>query len=168
MADRHSDAITGSGGSTGTPTSRTRASATLAGVRRNLFQSSGQQQQHQQHQHQQHQQQHLARVRRPGPSVTNSSETLRVDAATSLDGAGDSSEIVVRDRHGEIELGEPPAPDPEEDEEMAHDDVQERERECWLLRLSDEFQRLTWVSPRGETETGRSRQASPDQQYLHA
>jgi hypothetical protein len=149
MADRHSDAITGSGGSTGTPTSRTRASATLAGVRRNLFQSSSQQQQHQQHQ-----QQHLSRVRRPGPSVANSSETLRADAATSLDGAGDSSEIVVRDRHGEIELGEPPAPDPEEDEEMAHDDVLERERECPLLRLSDEFRRLTGTSPRGETETG--------------
>lgn len=71
---------------------RSRAPAT--GVRRNLFQSQ--------------------LTRRPTPASSNSAETLRLD----VDVLSDTSEIVVRDQHGEIELGDPPTPILEDPDEM--------------------------------------------------
>ena len=86
---------------------RPAANANSAGVRRNLFQS------------------HLTRRPTPGgASASTSAETLRLDA----EGAGsDTSEIVVRDQHGEIELGDPPTPVAEDPEEVPLDDRQESE-----------------------------------------
>ncbi|KAI3325004.1 hypothetical protein HD806DRAFT_463147 [Xylariaceae sp. AK1471] len=100
----------------------TRAATSTTGVRRNLFQS------------------HL--TRRPttttgtgggGDTTTaatssssNSAEMLRLD----IDVLSDSSEIVIRDKNGEFEVGDPPTP-PLDDhsDEAALDDVQENERE---------------------------------------
>lgn len=85
-------------------TARAKAPAP-AGVRRNLFQSQ--------------------LTRRPTPSSSNSAETLRLD----VDVLSDTSEIVVRDQHGEIELGDPPTPILEDPEEVPVDDRQENESE---------------------------------------
>lgn len=76
------------------------------GVRRNLFQSQ--------------------LTRRPTASSSNSAETLRLD----VDVLSDTSEIVVRDKHGEIELGDPPTPVLEDEDEVPIDDRQESESEC--------------------------------------
>ncbi len=80
-----------------------RTRATAAGVRRNLFQGQ--------------------LTRRPTASSSNSTETLRLD----VDVLSDTSEIVVRDKHGEIELGDPPTPVLEDEDEMPLDDRQESE-----------------------------------------
>ncbi|KAI9149230.1 UPF0220 domain protein [Paramyrothecium foliicola] len=74
-----------------------------AGIRRNLFQSQ--------------------LTRRPTASSSNSTETLRLD----VDVLSESSEIVVRDEHGEIELGDPPTPILEDPDEVPADDRQETE-----------------------------------------
>lgn len=87
----------------------TRPKAPPGGVRRNLFQSQ--------------------LTRRPTPSSSNSAETLRLD----VDVLSDTSEIVVRDQHGEIELGDPPTPILEDPDEVPADDRQENEsmwQEC--------------------------------------
>ena len=76
---------------------------TSAGVRRNLFQSQ--------------------LTRRPTASSSNSAETLRVD----VDVLSDTSEIVIRDKDGEIELGDPPTPALEDEDEVPVDDRQESE-----------------------------------------
>jgi hypothetical protein len=90
------------------------------GVRRNLFQSQ--------------------LTRRPTASSSNSSETLRLDVDVLGEPAGPlstppSSEIVVRDQHGEIELGDPPTPILEDPDEVPADERQETERE--RQRLAD-------------------------------
>ncbi|KAI1126376.1 hypothetical protein F5Y10DRAFT_212768 [Nemania abortiva] len=104
------------------------ATSAAAGVRRNLFQS------------QLTRRPTAAETTRPGggggggpvgPAATASSsstsaEALRLDA----DVLSESSEIVVRDKNGEFEVGDPPTPpldDP--DDEAALDDAQENERE---------------------------------------
>lgn len=93
-----------------------RGSATLAGVRRNLFQGPQQQ----------------SKARRPAPvSSQNSAETVRLDA--DVPSLADSSEIVVRDRHGEIEWGEPPSPDLEDQADVPMDNRQEIERTTTCL-----------------------------------
>lgn len=83
---------------------RTRA-ATSAGVRRNLFQGQ--------------------LTRRPTASSSNSAETLRL-ADVDVDVLSDS-EIVVRDKHGEIELGDPPVLMLEDEDEVPVDERHENE-----------------------------------------
>lgn len=75
-----------------------------SGIRRNLFQSR--------------------LTRRPTPTSSNSGESLRLDAEM----MSDSSDIVVRDKNGEFEIGDPPTPPLDEPEDEALDDVQEHER----------------------------------------
>lgn len=121
------------------------AAANTAGVRRNLFQSQ------------------LMSRRHPTPPLNSSNntttgaasaaagggtgtgsmssgsgETLRLDSSVDVlsDDAGSSSEIVVRDRNGEFEVGDPPTPpllldDPDAEEAGggALDDALENERE---------------------------------------
>ncbi|KAI0167114.1 hypothetical protein GGR52DRAFT_575077 [Hypoxylon sp. FL1284] len=90
-------------------TNRT-ARTNTAGVRRNLFQSQ------------------LTRRPTPTNSSSNSSaETLRLADVEVL---SETSEIVLRDKNGEIEVDDPPTPpldDP--DEAAALDEAQENERE---------------------------------------
>lgn len=74
-----------------------RARGTVAGVRPNLFRSQ--------------------LTRRPTASSSNSAETLRLD----VDVLSDTSEIVVRNQQGEIELGDPPTPVLEEQDEQTED-----------------------------------------------
>lgn len=57
-------------------------------------------------------------TRRPTASSTNSTDTVRLDVEV-LSG---SSEIVVRNQQGEIELGDPPTPIMETDEHDDRDD----------------------------------------------
>lgn len=98
MADRTRTTTNG----TGVPRSRNGASS--AGVRRNLFQSQ--------------------LTRRPtAGSTSTSAETLHSD----VDILSDTSEIVVRDKHGEIELGDPPTPIMEDEDELPLDHRQECE-----------------------------------------
>ncbi|KOS18687.1 hypothetical protein ESCO_000410 [Escovopsis weberi] len=67
-------------------------------------------------------------IRRPTASSTNSAETLRLDGDAGS--ASDSSEIVVRDQHGEIEVENPPTPVVDDEDELAAmEDRQELERE---------------------------------------
>ncbi|KAH7166070.1 hypothetical protein EDB81DRAFT_273062 [Dactylonectria macrodidyma] len=84
--------------------SRTR-NGTSASVRRNLFQSQ--------------------LTRRPTASSSTSAETLHLDA----DVLSDTSDIVIRDKHGEIELGDPPTPALEDEDEVPLDHRQESEKE---------------------------------------
>lgn len=79
------------------------------GIRRNLFQN------------------HLARRPTPTTSSSNTSaETLRLGEVEVL---SDTSEIVVRDKNGEFEVGDPPTPPPDDPEDgAALDEAQETER----------------------------------------
>jgi hypothetical protein len=98
MADRPRPTTNGTG------VSRSRNGASSAGVRRNLFQNQ--------------------LTRRPtAGSTSTSAETLHLDA----DVLSDTSEIVVRDKHGEIELGDPPTPMMEDEDELPLDHRQESE-----------------------------------------
>lgn len=56
-------------------------------------------------------------TRRPTATSSNSADTLRLD----VDVLSDSSEIVVRNQQGEIELGDPPSPMPEEQDDKSED-----------------------------------------------
>ncbi|TRX96192.1 hypothetical protein FHL15_002916 [Xylaria flabelliformis] len=114
---------------------QTRTATGTAGVRRNLFQS------------------HLTRrptpteSSRPGSGIggttsaattTNSSSSNSVDMLRfESDAPCESSEIVIRDKNGEFEVGDPPTPplnDP--GEEPALDDAQENEQVLEVLRAS--------------------------------
>ncbi|XEU96427.1 hypothetical protein FSHL1_001712 [Fusarium sambucinum] len=98
MADRSRATTNGNG------VSRTRNGASSAGVRRNLFQSQ--------------------LTRRPtAGSTSTSAETLHLD----VDVLSDTSEIVVRDKNGEIELGNPPTPMMDDEDELPLDNAQECE-----------------------------------------
>ncbi|KAN0102989.1 hypothetical protein V8E51_011302 [Hyaloscypha variabilis] len=74
--------------------------------------------------------QHLSR--RPTTSSTSTSaETLRLD----VDPESDSSDIVIRDKNGEFEIGDPPMQSFDEQEEGGNGDAQEDEKE--RQRLAD-------------------------------
>lgn len=66
-------------------------------------------------------------TRRPTAGSSNSSETVRLDVEV----LSETSEIVVRNQQGEIELGDPPPPMSEEPDEQAedrHESEKERQR----------------------------------------
>lgn len=110
MADRNHTSTNGTAMSNGTSRPgapvNPRGSATLAGVRRNLFQGQGQVQGHVQGQ--------PTRARRPAQAALapsgagDAADTVRPDADVP---SSEATDIVVRDSHGEIEWGEPPSPD---------------------------------------------------------
>jgi hypothetical protein len=80
------------------------SSSRAAGVRRNIFQ------------------QHISR--RPTTSSTSTSaETLRLDLGTE----SETSDIVIRDKNGDYEVGDPPIPLADEQEEPAHQEALEDE-----------------------------------------
>lgn len=107
MADRHaSQARAGA-----PPVSRARSATTAPSVRRNLFQSQ--------------------LTRRPTATSSTSAETLRLDT----DAQSESSDIVIRDKNGEIELGEPPTPPIDDLDELPPDARQDNEKE--RQRLSE-------------------------------
>lgn len=137
MADRNHPSSNGNalnhGAARPGPPINPRGSATLAGVRRNLFQGHGQQ---------------PSRARRPTPAAlapnhssnsissgNSSADTVRPDADVPN---SDATEIVVRDRHGEIEWGEPPSPDLDDQGDLPLENQREEiERMCCgLLSLS--------------------------------
>ena len=90
-----------------------------APARRNLFQSGGGP--------------NARAARRPAAASVNSAETvLDVEHPGS-----DSSEIVVRDRHGEVEIGDPPTPDLDEECEEDEEGKQEMERTSSHLTSHD-------------------------------
>lgn len=101
MADRHASQR----GSSTAGQHRTRSGITASTVRRNLFQGQ--------------------LTRRPTPSSSNSAETLRLDS----DAQSESSEIVIRDKNGEIEFDDPPTPLLDDPDEVALDSRQENEKE---------------------------------------
>lgn len=89
------------------PSKTTRNNTT--GVRRNLFQSQ------------------LTKRPTPTSSSNNSAETLRLAEVEVL---SDTSEIVIRDKNGEFDIGDPPTPTLDDSEEgVGLDDAQESERE---------------------------------------
>lgn len=90
--------------------SRAAAQPAQSAVRRNLFQNGGGP--------------NARAARRPVPVSTDSAETILDDEVPEPD----SSEIVVRDRHGEIEIGDPPTPDLDETGEEDEECKQEMER----------------------------------------
>ncbi|KAG6035346.1 hypothetical protein E4U41_006113 [Claviceps citrina] len=66
-------------------------------------------------------------TRRPTAGSSTSSDTVRLDVEV----LSDTSEIVVRNQQGEIELGDPPTPAYEETDEQAedrHETEKERQR----------------------------------------
>jgi hypothetical protein len=74
------------------------------GVRRNLFH------------------QHLSR--RPTTSSTSTSaETLRLD----VEANSETSDIVIRDKNGDFEVGDPPIPELDEQEDTGNQEAQEDE-----------------------------------------
>lgn len=90
--------------------SRARAPVSSSSVRRNLFQSQ--------------------LTRRPTPTSSGESETLRLDADADVDAPAESSDIVVRDKNGEVELDDPPTPPIDDPDEIALDPRQQSESEC--------------------------------------
>ncbi|KAK0636278.1 hypothetical protein B0T17DRAFT_74908 [Bombardia bombarda] len=117
MADRHGAPGTRHGGGISKPRSNimsTGGGPSASSVRRNLFQSQ--------------------LTRRPtARGSLASNETLRLD--TDMQQQSDplslssSSDIVIRDQNGEIELGDPPTPLLDDPEGLALDTRQENERE---------------------------------------
>lgn len=80
------------------------SSSRPTGVRRNLFH------------------QHLSR--RPTTSSTSTSaETLRLDVEVD----SETSDIVIRDKNGDFEVGDPPIPELDEQEETGNQEAQEDE-----------------------------------------
>jgi hypothetical protein len=80
------------------------SSSRPTGVRRNLFH------------------QHLSR--RPTTSSTSTSaETLRLD----IEADPETSDIVIRDKNGDFEVGDPPIPELDEQEETGNQEAQEDE-----------------------------------------
>jgi hypothetical protein len=78
------------------------SSSRPTGVRRNLFH------------------QHLSR--RPTTSSTSTSaETLRLD----IEADSETSDIVIRDKNGDFEVGDPPIPELDEQEEPGNQGAQE-------------------------------------------
>ena len=128
----------------GSTSARPRGGASLSTVRRNLFQSS----------------QNAKGARRPVPASSSSNEAPHFDA--DIPGS-DSSEIVVRDSHGEIELGDPPTPAIEDQDELLVESRQESERmyrEPGFLRrkiLTTCFREETEASRRGQVLSGYER-----------
>lgn len=118
MAERipPNNAINDSNAAASSTNARPRGGAPLPSVRRNLFQNSHSAQGGQNN---------TRPPRRPVQASSRSSEALRLEA--NFPGP-ESSEIVVRDRHGQIELGEPPSPDLEDLGEQPLDSRQEIER----------------------------------------
>ncbi|KAI0439213.1 hypothetical protein F4803DRAFT_554277 [Xylaria telfairii] len=130
----------------------TRAATSATGVRRNLFQS------------------HLTRrptsteSTRPGvgggggtttsttagttTTTTNSSSSNSIDMLRfETDVLSETSEIVIRDKNGEFEVGDPPTPPlDEQDEEAALDDAQENERERQKLAEVVRHHQMTRLS----------------------
>ncbi|KAI1853744.1 hypothetical protein JX266_001728 [Neoarthrinium moseri] len=88
-----------------TAASSSSSTTAAGGVRRNLFQSQ--------------------LTRRPTPTSSNSAETTRLD----VDVLSETSEIVIRDKNGEFEVGDPPTPPVDDPEVEALDEVLENERE---------------------------------------
>jgi hypothetical protein len=103
---------------------------TAASVRRNLFQSQ------------------LTRRPTTGSASSGSAETLRLEGGVGGAGAGisadgqqqqqqqqqpppppESTDIVVRDKNGEVELGDPPTPPIDDPDELVLDARQENEKE---------------------------------------
>ena len=80
------------------------SSSRTAGVRRNLFQ------------------QHLS-TRPTTSSTSTSAETLRLD----IEAESETSDIVVRDKNGDYEIGNPPMPLLDEQEEPGKQEAQEDE-----------------------------------------
>lgn len=107
MSDRSRAAAATNGN--GVSRTRNGTSSSAASVRRNLFQSQ------------------LTRRPTAGSSSTTSAETLHLD----VDVLSDTTEIVVRDKHGEIELGDPPTPMLEDDDDVPLDHRQETESMHW-------------------------------------
>lgn len=110
----------------GPATTRTRAgvaSASLPTARRNHFQSSSASSSSSSGSRNQN----AGRgARRPAPgSSLATADSLHLDVDVP---SPDSSEIVVRDSRGEIELGDPPTPDLEDRAELPLDSQQEIER----------------------------------------
>ncbi|KAK9420307.1 hypothetical protein SUNI508_06576 [Seiridium unicorne] len=88
------------------PSNNSTSSSSSGNVRRNLFQSQ--------------------LTRRPTPTSSTSGETLRLD----IDVLSETSEIVIRDKNGEFEVGDPPTPSMDEgSEEGAVDEERENKRE---------------------------------------
>ena len=104
------------------------------GVRRNLFH------------------QHLSR--RPTTSSTSTSaETLRLDSEQ----GSETADIVIRDKNGDFDIGDPPMPPLDEAEEGGHIEAQEDES-LFCVRRRD----LELTDCRGETEISRSCKASSE------
>jgi hypothetical protein len=81
------------------------------GVRRNLF--------------------HHQLSRRPTTSSTSTSaETLRLDSAENED--MDNSDIVIRDKNGEFEIGDPPMQSLDENEEGG-DAIEDESKKLWFI-----------------------------------
>jgi hypothetical protein len=75
-------------------------------------------------------------TRRPTPSSSSTSvETLRLDGESAsrmalgepMDAHSESSELVIRDANGEVELEDPPTPPADDGDEVALDSRQENE-----------------------------------------
>ncbi|KAG9232729.1 hypothetical protein BJ875DRAFT_69911 [Amylocarpus encephaloides] len=101
-----------------------------ASVRRNLF--------------------HGQLSRRPTTSSTSTSaETLRLE---SNDRDLDTSEIVIRDKNGEFEIGDPPMQSFDEQEEAAEGEAQEDEKERQRLKDAVKHHRDRNRAPSEPTE----------------
>ncbi|KAI0885290.1 uncharacterized protein GGS22DRAFT_141865 [Annulohypoxylon maeteangense] len=80
------------------------------GIRRNLFQSQ--------------------LTRRPTPTTSSSNTSAETLRLADVEVLSDTSDIVIRDKNGEFDVGDPPTPPPDDPEEDGVlDDAQESQRE---------------------------------------
>lgn len=73
-------------------------------------------------------------IRRPNaPSTDPAAESVRLDAEVTP--RAEASDLVVRDQHGEVEIGNPPTPVVDDEEELQALEYQQ-ENESMVLHLS--------------------------------
>ncbi|KAI1447173.1 hypothetical protein F5Y02DRAFT_38049 [Annulohypoxylon stygium] len=86
------------------------AGQNTSGIRRNLFQSQ--------------------LTRRPTPTTSSSNTSAETLRLADVEVLSETSDIVIRDKNGEFDVGDPPATPPDEiEEDRVLDDAQESQRE---------------------------------------
>lgn len=85
------------------------AGQNTSGIRRNLFQSQ--------------------LTRRPTPTTSSSNTSAETLRLADVEVLSETSDIVIRDKNGEFDVGDPPATPPDEiEEDRVLDDAQESQR----------------------------------------
>ncbi|KAI2473708.1 hypothetical protein F4781DRAFT_245 [Annulohypoxylon bovei var. microspora] len=122
-----------------------------SGIRRNLFQSQ--------------------LTRRPTPTTSSSNASAETLRLADVEVLSDTSDIVIRDKNGEFDVGDPPTPPPDDPEDDGGlDDAQESQRERQRLAEAVKHHQInhnrTPAHPEGETKTAPRKHSLTSKEVL--